>query len=97
MFYATNNYEKKDIETIFEWFLTKSFKTCYDNLRYFKSTKKLEFKNLLNAITNYLINNDKIDIDEKGTYLDKLANIEYNEAATSNDKIQIAALISIFN
>jgi hypothetical protein len=94
---ATNNYEKDDIQLIFKWFSTESFKTCYNNIQAFKNIKKLEFKNLLNAITIHLVNNNDIDIEKKKIYFDKLANIEHNEAITSNDKIQLAALISIFN
>ena len=90
-----NCYKKKDIEKIFKWISKLSFYECYEKIEELKYKKGLSLKNLLLDVADYLVDFD-MDSKSKMKLFDKLAEIEYNETGTSNDKIQLGALISIF-
>lgn len=95
VYQTINCYKKKDIEQIFMWISKLSFYECYEKIDELKYENGLSLKNLLLDVADYLVEYD-MDSKSKMMLFDKLAEIEYNETGTSNDKIQLGALISIF-
>ena len=95
VYQTTNCYKKKDVERIFKWITKYPFNECYKKIEELKYKKGLSLKNLLSDMADYLVEYN-MNPTSKMRIFDKLAKIEYNETSTSNDKIQLGALISIF-
>ena len=92
---ATNSYKKKDIEKIFKWISKYPLDVCYNKINEFTYENGLSLKNLLSDVANYLVDY-QMDPQDKIKLFDELARIECNETSTSNNKIQLGALISVF-
>lgn len=92
---TTNSIKQSDVIKIFNWINKYDFIKCYNKIKNLKYKKGLSFKNIISNISEYLIDYD-MDPINKMKLFDKLAEIESNETNTSNDKIQLAALISSF-
>lgn len=91
---ASNSYKQTDIKKILGWIETLDFAKAYDKIFGFKYKRGLMLKKMFSDIADYFVNYE-MDIDNKIMLYDKLANIECNEVVTSNDRIQLGAVIGI--
>lgn len=92
---STNTFEQKDMDKIINWLNTLGFQDCYGKIENIKYNKGLSLKNLLENIKDYLIKED-IPTRRKMFLYDRLAKIEFQETVTSNDTLQLGALVGIF-
>jgi len=90
-----NNYRKDDINKVVKWLSNKSLEECYKKIEKLQYSKGLTLKNLINELTNYLINYD-MDIEKKKELFIKLSEIEFNQINITNNKIQLCSIISAF-
>lgn len=90
-----NNYRKNDINKVIKWLSNKSLEECYKKIEKLQYNKGLTLKNLINELTNFLINYD-MDIEKKKELFIKLSEIEFNQINITNNKIQLCSIISAF-
>lgn len=90
-----NNYRRDDINKVIKWLSNKSLEECYKKIEKLQYSKGLTLKNLINELTNFLINYD-MDIEKKKELFIKLSEIEFNQINITNNKIQLCSIISAF-
>lgn len=90
-----NNYRKNDIFNILNWISTLSINECYIKIEKLQYEKGLTLINLINELTNFLINYN-IDIEKKKELFIKLSEIEFNQINITDNKIQLCSIISAF-
>ena len=95
IYLTLNNYRNDDINKVVKWLSNKSLEECYKKIEKLHYSKGLTLKNLINELTNYLINYD-MDIEKKKELFIKLSEIEFNQINITNNKIQLCSIISAF-
>ncbi|ESN93962.1 hypothetical protein HELRODRAFT_87902, partial [Helobdella robusta] len=86
---------KNDIKLVVKWLLNESFTPCYNNIMQLKITRGLALEDILTDINFFF---HKVDLPNhiKVVIYEKLAEIEYCLSIGSHEKLQLAAMISIF-
>ncbi|XP_002739068.2 replication factor C subunit 5-like [Saccoglossus kowalevskii] len=86
---------KEDISNIVNWMLNEDFTTAYNNILDLKTLKGLALQDILTEVHKFI---HKVELPTKVRIklLDKMAEIEYNLTAGTNEKIQLGSLIAAF-
>lgn len=84
-----------DIAKIVEWILNEDFSTAYHNITSLKTIKGLALEDIITQVHTYV---HRVDFPPKVrmVLLDKMANIEYNLASGTSEKVQLGGLLGAF-
>ncbi|CAG5125534.1 unnamed protein product [Candidula unifasciata] len=86
---------RKDIESIITWILNNVFSVAYNNTLQLKNQKGLALADIVTELHTYVHRID-LPLHVRMQLLEKMADIEYNLAAGTSEKIQLAALVAVF-
>lgn len=86
---------RTDIESIVDWMLNKDFTTAYNNILQLKVMKGLALQDILTEVHTY-VHRIEFPLQVRIHLLDKMSEIEHRLAAGTNEKIQLASLVSTF-
>lgn len=95
VFACTGNPEPKDVEQVVNWLLEKDFALAYQYIDAMQKEKGLALADLITEVFNYC-QNVKFPANMRVMLLDELSFIEYRLASGCSEKVQLGALIGIF-
>jgi len=85
----------KDIRDILQSLLNKDFKPAYDHIQKISQDKGLALTDILTGLHSLLIKT-KLDSSILCEVLKELSDLEHRLAVATNDKIQLASLVGVF-
>lgn len=86
---------RRDIENIVKWVLNDGFKEAYSNIVQVKMAKGLALQDILTEIHAY-IHRIELPVSVRLQLLTKMADIEYRLASGASERIQLGALVAVF-
>lgn len=86
---------RQDIENIVNWVLNENFLTAYNNIHQLKTSKGLALQDILTEVHTYIHRVD-LPIQVRMQLLEKMADIEYNLASGTSERIQLSFMVAVF-